>query len=143
MKRNENPHRRGPEVGGWPAVLGYWRTVPAEVFDDADKEEVIAFVRNTTSTIPEWRRAIEGDAAAAIAMVMDRKPPASIDIKVDYPMTVLLSCAFDDATAALVLSHKLRLMPLEPRLRSKLATSWLVVNMLSCLSRPPKRGCPP
>ncbi len=96
------------------------------------------FVRATTSTIPEWQRAISGDAEAATSMVMHCKAPTSIGIKVDFPMTVLLSCAFDDPGAALMLSHKLRQMPLEARLRTMLATSWQVAKLLSSLRRPAK-----
>ena len=131
---------RGDEATGepWSGVLNYWRTIPAEAFDDATQAEVITFVRATTSTIPAWQRAISGDAEAAISMVMHCKAPTSIGIKVDFPMTVLLSCAFDDPGAALMLSHKLRQMPLEARLRTKLATSWQVANLLSSLRRPAK-----
>ena len=100
---------RGDEARGepWPDVLSHWRTISAEAFDDATKAEIIAFVRATTSTVTEWRRAVSGDVEAAIDMVMRCKVPTSIGIKVDFPMTVLLSCAFDDPGAALVLSRKL------------------------------------
>lgn len=120
----------------WPAVLHYWRTIPAEAFDDTTKAEVVAFVRATTTTIPEWRRAISGDAKAAIGMVMHCKAPCSIDVKVDFPMTVLLSCAFDDPDAALMMSHKLYQMPLEALVRTKLATSWQIASLLSSLGHP-------
>jgi hypothetical protein len=123
---------RGDEAMGesWPSVLRYWRIISAETFDDATKTEVITFVRATTSTIPEWQRATSGDAEAAIGLVMNCKAPASIGIKVDFPMTVLLSCAFDDPGAALMMSNKLGQMPLEARLRTKLATSWQVASLL-------------
>jgi hypothetical protein len=147
LSKTDNGDRgRGDEATGepWPGVLNYWRTIPAEAYDDATKSEVIAFVRATTSTIPEWQRAISGDAEAAIGMVVLCKAPTSLGVKVDFPMTVLLSCAFDDAGAALMLSHKLRQMPLETRLRTKLATSWQVANLLSSLRQParprPRRG---
>jgi hypothetical protein len=120
----------------WPRILSYWRIIPAEAFDDATKAEVIAFVRATTSTIPEWQRAISGDAEAAIGMVMHCKTPTSIGVKVDLPMTVLLSCAWDDPGAALMLFNKLSAMPIEPRLRTKLATSWQVASLLLSLRRP-------
>jgi hypothetical protein len=134
---NEEPGR-GDEAADelWPSVLSYWRTTAAEAFDDATKAEVIAFVQATTSTIPEWQRATSGDAEAAIGMVMHCKASTSIGVKVDFPMTVLLSRAFDDPGAAHMLSHKLSQMPLEPRLRTKLATSWRVANLLSSLRRP-------
>ena len=136
-KTNNGDSGRGDEATGepWPCVLNYWRTIPAEAFDNETKDEVITFVRATTSTIPEWQRAISGDAEVAISMVMHCKAPTSIGIKVNFPMTVLLSCAFDDPGAALLLSHKLRQMPLEAHLRTKLATSWQVANLLSSLRR--------
>lgn len=141
-ERHDPARRHG---SGRRRVLSYWRSVPAEEFDAAFKAEVTAFVRETTTTIPEWRRAIAADSAAAIAMVIDCKSPDFIGIKVDFAMTVLLACAFDDPAAALVLSVKLRQMPLPARLRKQLATSWLVANMLSASSGPrrPARNTTP
>ena len=127
-------HERGEACGeSWPDILSYWRTISAEEFDDATKDEVMTFVRATTSTIPEWQSAISGDAKAAIDMVMHCGAPPSIGIKIDFPMTVLLSVAFDDPGAALIISQKIRQMPLEARLRAKLAASWQVAHLLSSL----------
>ena len=139
-KIGDSDRGRGDAATGepWPSVLNYWRTIPAEAFNDATKAEVIAFVRATTSTIPEWQSAVWGEVEAAIGMVMHCKARTSIGVKVDFPMTVLLSCAFDDPGAALMLSHKLRQMPLEASLRTKLATSWQVAHLLSSLRRPPQ-----
>jgi hypothetical protein len=142
LSKTDNGDRgRGDETAGepWPRVLNYWRNIPAEAFDDVTKAEVITFVRATTSTMPDWQRAISGDAEAAIGMVTHCKAPTSIGFKVDFPMTVLLSCAFDDPGAALMLSHKLRQMPLEARLRTKLATSWQIANLLLTVRRPAHR----
>ncbi len=138
MREIENGDQERGEAAHelWPRVLSYWRTISAEAFDDATKAEVITFVRATETTIQEWQRAISGDAEAAIAMVMHCEGPDSIDVKVDFPMTVLLSFAFDDPGAALILSHKLHRMPLEARLRTKLAASWQVAHLLSSLRRP-------
>ena len=85
---------------------------------------------------------LSAPTAAAIAMVIHCKSPDTIGIKVDFAMTVLLACAFDDPAAALVLSIKLRQMPLPARLRKQLATSWVVANMLSSLKRsaPRRKG---
>jgi len=128
---NDDPERHEEATRKpWPRALKYWRTISAEAFDDPTKAEVTRFVRATTTTIPEWQRAISGDAEAAIGMVMHCKAPSSIGIRVDFPMTVLLASAFEDAAAALMLSQKLRRMPLEARLRTKLATSWQVANLL-------------
>jgi hypothetical protein len=140
LNRNDNgdPERHEEATGEpWPSVLKYWRTISAEAFDDSTKTEVVAFVRATTTTIPEWQRAISGDADAAIGMVMHCKAPSSIGVRIDFPMTVLLSSAFKDPAAALMLSQKLRQMPLEARLRTKLATSWQVANLLLTLRRRP------
>jgi hypothetical protein len=62
-------------------------------------------------------------------LVLPCKAPERIGAKVDLPMTTLLNCAFGNAAAALVLSHKLRRMPLDVGHRSRLATSWLAHNL--------------
>jgi len=141
LREIDNDDRgRGDDAPGelWPCVLSYWRTIPAESFDDATKAAVITFVRSTTTTIPEWQRAISGDVEAAIGMVMHCKAPNSLGAKVDFPMTMLLSFAFDDPGAALILCFKLQQMPLEARLRTKLAASWQVAHLLSSLRRSAK-----
>lgn len=134
---NGDPERQEEApTESWPRVLKYWRTISVEAFVDATKAEVITFVQATTTTIPQLQRAISGDADAAIDMVMHCKAPSSIGIRVDFPMTLLLSCACDDSRAALVLAETLRRMPTEPRLRTKLATSWQVASLLMSLRRP-------
>ena len=76
---NGGPERREEATREpWPGVLKYWRTISAEAFDDSTKAEVIAFVQATTTTMPEWQRAISGDAVAAIGMVKHCKPPSKI-----------------------------------------------------------------
>jgi hypothetical protein len=119
---------QGPE-DAWPAALSYWRILRAEEFDEEKMKEVVTCVATISSTIPEWRRAANGDAAAAIGLVLPCKTPDRIGIKVDMPMTTLLNCAFNNAAAAFVLSHNLSKMPLEPFHRSRLSTSWLVHNL--------------
>ncbi|MBR1281298.1 hypothetical protein JQ597_04515 [Bradyrhizobium sp. AUGA SZCCT0177] len=126
ITKNESGHGPGEP---WPAALSYWRDLRAEEFDEERMKEVATFVATISSTIPEWRRAAKGDAAAAIGLVLPCKPPERIGIKVDMPMTTLLNCAFDNAAAAFVLSHKLRTMPLDHLHRTRLATSWLVHNL--------------
>jgi hypothetical protein len=113
----------------WPTTLSYWRRFAAEIFDDALKADVLDCVSRTSSTIPEWRKAILGDAGAAVALALRIKAPAVIGVKLDLAMTVLLRCAFDDAAAAVVMSHVLRKMPLDPHDGGRLATSWLVHNI--------------
>ncbi|MGY4349009.1 hypothetical protein ACVWXM_005476 [Bradyrhizobium sp. GM7.3] len=107
-----------------PPVLFYWRTKTAESFDERARSEVASFVAGISATMPEWRAAIRGDAAAAVGLVVGRRIPEHIGLRVDLSMTVLLACAFFDPAAALVLSHTLARMPLEPRERARLSASW-------------------
>ena len=67
---------------------------------------------------------IRGDAAAAIGLVVGRRIPERIGVRVDLSMTVLLACAFFDPAAALVLSHTLARMPIEEPERARLSASW-------------------
>jgi hypothetical protein len=107
-----------------PPVLFYWRTKVAESFDESARAEVAHFVAGISATMPEWRAAIRGDAAAAVGLVVGRRIPERIGLRVDLSMTVLLACAFFDPAAALVLSHTLARMPIEPRERARLSASW-------------------
>ncbi|WP_439358601.1 hypothetical protein [Bradyrhizobium sp. DASA03007] len=109
---------------GMPPVLFYWRTKTAESFDEHARAEVATFVAGVSATMPEWRAAIRGDAAAAIGLVVGRRIPGRISLRVDLSMTVLLACAFFDPAAAMVLSHTLARMPIEPRERTRLSASW-------------------
>ncbi len=74
---------------------------------------------------PEWLLCwIRGDAAAAVGLVVGRRIPQHIGLRVDLSMTVLLACAFFDPAAALVLSHTIARMPIEQRERARLSASW-------------------
>jgi hypothetical protein len=120
----------GPGADGndWPEVLHYWRSLPAEMFDDVARQRVIECVERISSTIPEWRQAIAGDAAAAIGLAFRLGAPSSISVRVDLVMTALLRCAFENPAAALALSYAIRKMPLARRRRGRIAASWLVHN---------------
>jgi hypothetical protein len=107
-----------------PPVLLYWRTKTAESFDARARAEVADFVAGISATMPDWHAAIRGDAAAAIGLVVGRRIPEHIGVRVDLSMTVLLACAFFDPAAALVLSHTVARMPIEPRERARLSASW-------------------
>ncbi len=131
---DENNDRMVPRgttdnAGDWPATLAYWRRFPAEDFDDERREEISRCVVRISSTIEDWRAAIRGDAAAAVNLVLRIRTPHEITARLDLAMTVLANCAFDDPAAALVLAHKLNVMPLDRRERARLATSWLVHNV--------------
>jgi len=110
-------------------ALEYWRTRPAFDFGATELEELETCVRSILSTDKDWRAAVRGDPAAAIRLALSQKPPELITLKTDLTMTVLLRRALDNAAAALVLSLKLRSMPLDRFHRSRLATSWLVRNL--------------
>jgi hypothetical protein len=116
-------HPSRSQDGGSPTALSYWRLLGAESFDERLRAEVAACVAGITSTVPAWRRAIRGDPAAASGLVLRLKAPRRICTRVDLAMTVLLNAAFENAGAALVLSHALHRMPLDPRARARLATS--------------------
>ncbi|UQD71654.1 hypothetical protein JEY40_38515 [Bradyrhizobium japonicum] len=107
-----------------PPVLFYWRTKTAESFDERARSEVASFVAGISATMPEWRAVIRGDAAAAIGIVIGRRIPERIGLRVDLSMTVLLACALFDPAAAMVLSHTLARMPIETRERTRLSASW-------------------
>jgi hypothetical protein len=129
---DENNDRMVPPTdiaGDWPATLAYWRKFPAEDFDDERREELSRCVVRISSTIEDWRAAISGDAGAAVSLVQHIRTPHEITARLDLAMTVLLNCAFDDPAAALVLAHKLNVIPLDRRERARLATSWLVHNL--------------
>jgi hypothetical protein len=127
MNSNGSPsHPNGSDDEGWPTVLSYWRTFAAEAFNERRRAEVAECVRSISATPPEWQAAARGDAAAASGLVLRLKAPSCISARVDLAMTILLNTAFGNAGAALVLAHALRRMPLDPRRRARLATSWLV-----------------
>ncbi|RTM15254.1 MAG: hypothetical protein EKK33_01375 [Bradyrhizobiaceae bacterium] len=110
-------------------VLAYWRSFPAERFDDLKREEVAKCIEAIARAFPIWGAVIRGGAAAASGIVLRLRAPPEICLRVDLAMTVLLNTAFENAGAALVLSYGLRSAPLDPNERSKLATSWLVYNL--------------
>jgi hypothetical protein len=118
-----------PAVDRQPTCLSYWRRFGAEGFDDEVRAEVVACVARITSTMPEWRSAIRGDAAAATALALRLRKVTHIDGRIDLAMTVVLRCAFENAGAALALSYAIRKMPLDRRIRGRLATSWLLHNI--------------
>ena len=129
MNSNMPPSPNGFDDGQWPTALSYWRTLTAERFDELLRAEVAECVSSLFATSPEWQAAIRGDPAAASGLVLLLKAPSRISARVDFAMTVLLNTAFENAAAALVLSYGLRKMPLNRRLRARLATSWLVHNV--------------
>ena len=136
LKSPVPPNRSHDE--GWPTILSYWRTFAAGSFDERRRAEIAECVRSSAAAAPEWQAAVRGGAAAASGLVLRLKTPSRISVRVDIAMTILLNTAFENAGAALVLSHGLRRMPLDPERRAGLATSWLV--HIVCLEHRGRRG---
>jgi len=105
-------------------VLSYWRTRPAATFDARIRADIHDWLGTLSSTSPEWRAAIGGDAAAAIRMTLHLWPSPEVCIMADTVMTILLACALDNAAAASVLAATLRKSSLSRRKRTALAASW-------------------
>lgn len=114
---------------GLPSVLSYWRSLPAEAFDEGLQYEVESCVQSVVTTMRELTSAIEGDAAAACSLALRTPIPQRIGPHLDVVMTILLNRAFVNAAAALVLSNRLEQMPLPWRRRARLSTSWKVHNI--------------
>jgi hypothetical protein len=129
MKSHDLRLSNGSDDDEWPPLLSHWRTFPAQSFDRKLRTDIAECVRSISATSPEWQAAIHGDAAAASGLALRLKTPPRITARVDLAMTILLNAAFENAGAALVLSHRLRHMPLAPDQRARLATSWLVHNV--------------
>jgi hypothetical protein len=107
-------------------ALFYWRMLPANRFEAEAKESLLACIKRISATSDEWRRAIRGDAAAAVSLALRLGTPSMVTYKVALVMTLLLRAAIDDAAAATVMANRLNAMPLNFKRRSKLATSWLL-----------------
>ena len=104
--------------------------LPAESFDEIRRLEVMCHVGLFMTNIKKWRGAIAGDAACAVGIALRMKIPDKINYPVDARMTMPTHTALNgSAGAALILAHILRQMPLDPKLKNRLATSWLVRNL--------------
>jgi len=114
----------------WSDALSFWRTLPSYAFDAARKADLERCVSHISSTIDIWQKAIDGDAAAAVNIALRMRPPQEITPRLDLVMTILARSAFTNCGAAFALSHLLRRMPLEQKLKCQLATSWLTHNLL-------------
>lgn len=104
----------------------FWRSYPAFELDAVRRLELACLLGTFSTTIPIWRVALTGDAAAAVAVALPMKVPNVITYPVDARMSVLLHAALGGSDAcALVLSNMLSRMPIEKYLRERLAASWL------------------
>jgi hypothetical protein len=123
--REQHQGHRGQPDDGEDALV-YWRMLPANRFEAEAKKSLLACIKRISATSGEWRRAIRGDAAAAVSLALRLGAPSMVTYRVDLAMTLLLRAAIDDAAAATVMAHRLNAMPLNFKTRSKLATSWLL-----------------
>lgn len=116
--------------------LEWWRTMPADHLGDAQ----LLHLRATVAKISvmkdrQWLCALQGDAAASIAIAIGAMPIGQITLEVDLAMSTLALCALGgSAGAALVLSHILRQTPLDHPFGRELSASWLALNLHRALN---------
>ncbi len=110
--------------------------MPADHLGDAQ----LSHLRATVAKISvmkdrQWLSALQGDAAASIAIAIGAMPIGQITLEVDLAMSALALCALDgSAGAALVLSHILRQTPLDHPFGRELSASWLALNLHRALN---------
>lgn len=112
--------------------LAWWRTLPSDKLRDAEKLllhatlERIEVLRGGA----EFRAALRGDTAAAIATAFSVTPIQDFTLEVDIAMTALLRCAADgDSAAALVLANVLGRTDLGHPHATVLSASWYVEHV--------------
>ena len=105
--------------------------MPADHLGDAQ----VSHLRATVAKISvmkdhQWLSALQGDAAASIAVVIGAMPIVQTTLEVDVAMSSLTLSALDgSAAAALVLSHVLRRAPLDHPFGREISVSWLALNL--------------
>ncbi|MCA1549925.1 hypothetical protein I6F36_24135 [Bradyrhizobium sp. BRP19] len=115
--------------------FSYWRRLPPEDFDRRRRANLADGISKIGSILPEWQAAIAGDAGAAVGIVLRLRQPFRVSGRVDLAMSLLLNCALENASAALVLSYALRRAHLARVQRTRLADSWLAHHHQSAQSR--------
>ncbi len=126
--------------------LEWWRTMPADHLGDAQ----VIHLRTTLEKIfvmkdHQWLSALQGDAAASIAIAIGAMPIDEVTLEVDLAMSALALCALErSAGAALVLAHILRRTELDHPFGKDLSASWLALNLCRALTAkghpaPPRR----
>ena len=132
---------QGPS-SSWPfdaadvTPLEWWRTMPADHLGDVQ----LIHLRDTMQKIGvmkdhQWLSALQGNAAASIAIAIGALPIDQITLEVDLAMSALTLCALEgSAGAALVLAHILRRTPLEHPFGKDIVVSWLAHNLFHALN---------
>lgn len=125
------------ERSSWPfnpgdvSPLQWWRTMPADHLGDAQHLllratlEKICVIKGHT-----WLASLHGDAATSIALAFGSLPITELTLDADLAMSSLtVSALGGNAGSVLVLSHILRLTPLDHPFARELSVSWLVLNL--------------
>lgn len=127
----------GSERSSWPfrpddiSPLQWWRTMPADYLGDAQH----LLLRATMEEIcliegREWLAGLHNDAATSIAIVLGALPITELSLEIDLTMSALMVSALSgNAGSVQVLSHILRLAPLDHPFARELSVSWLILNL--------------
>lgn len=149
-KTSRSRPRKAPSIWGGerPDVLAsafdpkaMWRTLSADQFGTADSEALDELLTRTAILgRDDWREAVEGDAAAAIRLVITFMPLREITLQVDLAMSALLRIGVGgDAAAAAALSFVLRNLPGRFAHHRNLSNSWLVRNAMKAYGKSNRR----
>jgi hypothetical protein len=118
--------------------------MPADHLGDAQH-----LLRTTLQTVHviggrAWLGALQGDAAACIAVALGVLPVVDLTFEVDFVMSALTANSLaGNAASTLVLSHILRQVPLDHPFANELSVSWLALNLRRALSaRAAVSACP-
>lgn len=127
-----SPAGTQPSSTAWPfsrrdaSPLAWWRTLPCELFREAENLVLHA-------TLGQIRPMI-GNPAATIAEAFDLMPIAEVTLEFDIVMSTLIVSAMNgDAAAALVWSYAIRHTRLDHPFAAELSVSWLAENDLRAL----------
>jgi hypothetical protein len=121
------PDRPWPFKAADVSPLHWWRTLPSDVFGDAEQ----ILLLTTAGRIgvlhggDDLTAALAGDDAAAIGVAFSLMPIEETTLTVDIAMTALCRCALArNAAAALVMAQVIGLISLDHGLATELAASW-------------------
>jgi hypothetical protein len=136
--RAADPARSRPATRAWPfnpgdtSPLAWWRTLPANLFRDAETPLVSATLDqiDLLSGSHTFAAALRGDTAAAITTALALMPIEETTLEVDLAMTAVAREALDgDAVAPLVLSHVIGHAALDHPFATAFSPSWLAHHL--------------
>jgi hypothetical protein len=125
-----------PFSPGDVSPLAWWRTLTADNLGDAQHLLLRATLENICVIKGhKWLAGLHGDAAASIALALGSLPITELTLEVDLAMSALtVSSLGGNAGSVVVLSHILRLAPLDHPFAGELSVSWLVLNLRRALN---------